>query len=134
MIEWVFVALLEFKILPQWSLAKLSVPSIYIVVLGAGDDSDQETQTTWSCLWKTRPANSIAFLAYSSDGSLFATSGANDRLVRVWYQNQQCKLKIIVARNKTFGKIETVNKAFLFWNCQQLIFFSLGIKLFYFSR
>ena len=44
--------------------------------LGAGEDSDQETQTTWSCLWKTRPANSIAFLAYSSDGSLFATAGA----------------------------------------------------------
>ena len=61
--------------------------------LGAADDSDQETRTTWSCLWKTRPANSIAFLAYSSDGSLFATAGANDRLVRVWYQNQQCKLK-----------------------------------------
>ena len=67
--------------------------------LGSAEDSDQETQTTWSCLWKTRPANSIAFLAYSSDGSLFATSGANDRLVRVWYQNQQCKLKVIVARN-----------------------------------
>ena len=60
--------------------------------LGAGEESDQETHTTWSCLWKTRPANSIAFLAYSSDGSLFATAGANDRLVRVWYQNQQCKL------------------------------------------
>ena len=62
--------------------------------LGGAEDSDQETQTTWSCLWKTRPANSIAFLAYSSDGSLFATAGANDRLVRVWYQNQQCKLTL----------------------------------------
>jgi hypothetical protein len=33
-IEWVYVALLEFKILPQLALAKSSVPSIYIVVLG----------------------------------------------------------------------------------------------------
>ena len=69
--------------------------------LGSAEDSDQETQTTWSCLWKTRPANSIAFLAYSSDGSLFATSGANDRLVRVWYQNQQCKLKFMFSEKAT---------------------------------
>ena len=59
--------------------------------LGDPGDLSQGAQTTWSCLWKTRPANSIAFLAYSSDGSLFATAGANDRLVRVWYQNQQCE-------------------------------------------
>ena len=56
-----------------------------------GHEKQQKT-TSWSCLWKTRPANSIEFLAYSSDGSLFATAGANDRLVRVWYQNQQLML------------------------------------------
>ena len=50
---------------------------------------DQTSTTSWTSLWKTRPANPIAFLAYSSDGSLFATAGQNDRLVRVWYQNQQ---------------------------------------------
>ena len=44
---------------------------------------------SWSCLWKTRPANPVAHLAYSPDGTLFATAGRNDRLVRVWYQNQQ---------------------------------------------
>ena len=78
--------------------------------LGSAEDSDQETQTTWSCLWKTRPANSIAFLAYSSDGSLFATAGANDRLVRVWYQNQQCKLKFMFSEKATkFDKIFTVD-------------------------
>ena len=84
--------------------------------LGSAEDSDQETQTTWSCLWKTRPANSIAFLAYSSDGSLFATAGANDRLVRVWYQNQQCKLKVMdyghparvfFRKSQTFGMEQT---------------------------
>jgi WD40 repeat protein len=32
------------------------------------------------------------FLAFSSDGTLFATAGAADRLVRVWYQNQQLLL------------------------------------------
>lgn len=57
-----------------------------------GGEDPGNSCTTWSCLWKTRPANPIAFLAYSADGSLFATAGFNDRLVRVWYQNQQCKL------------------------------------------
>ena len=47
--------------------------------------------TGWTCLWKTRPANPVKYLAFSSDGTLFATAGKHDRLVRVWYQNQQCK-------------------------------------------
>ena len=59
-----------------------------------GDEGQHSSQTSWSCLWRTRPANSVAFLAYSSDGSLFATAGANDRLVRIWYQNQQRKLSL----------------------------------------
>ena len=36
------VALLEFKIFPQWTLAKSSVPSIYIVVLGLGKSSMED--------------------------------------------------------------------------------------------
>ena len=35
-IEWVCVALIGLKALPTWTLAKSSVPSIYIVVLGLG--------------------------------------------------------------------------------------------------
>ena len=52
-------------------------------------ERDLGNLSSWSCLWKVRPANPIFFLAYSSDGSLFATAGVKDRLVRVWYQNQQ---------------------------------------------
>ena len=43
----------------------------------------------WRCMWKTRPANPVAHLAFSPDGTLFATAAKNDRLVRIWYQNQQ---------------------------------------------
>jgi hypothetical protein len=35
-------------------------------------------------------------LAYSPDGLLFATAAKQDRLVRIWYQNHQCKLKKIL--------------------------------------
>ena len=45
----------------------------------------------WHCMWKTCPANPVAHLAFSPDGTLFATSAKNDRLVRIWYQNQQRK-------------------------------------------
>ena len=45
----------------------------------------------WHCMWRTRPANPVAHLAFSPDGTLFATAAQNDRLVRIWYQNQQRK-------------------------------------------
>lgn len=55
------------------------------------------THSTWVCLWKTRPANPVAYLAFSPDGTLFATAGRNDRLVRVWYQNQQRECSVLCA-------------------------------------
>lgn len=30
-------------------------------------------------------------MAFSPDGTLFATSGKSDRLVKVWYENKHCK-------------------------------------------
>ena len=61
-----------------------------------GDDADansyhqpssKESSPSWKCVWKTRPANPVSTLSFSPDGTLFATCGKNDRLVRVWYQN-----------------------------------------------
>ena len=51
-----------------------------------------ETSNTWECIWRVRPASSVVYLAFSADGTLFATAGKNDRLVRIWYQNQQLLL------------------------------------------
>ena len=50
---------------------------------------DPQVIGVWVCTWKVRPANSVHYLAYSPDGTLFATCGRNDRLVRIWYENQQ---------------------------------------------
>ena len=30
------------------------------------ENENKKSQTSWSCLWKTRPANPIVFLAYRS--------------------------------------------------------------------
>ena len=68
------------------------------------------------CPWKVRPPNPVHFLAYSPDGTLFATAGANDRLVRIWYENQQSKsITRIKYESESFLEeaIETFNLAVL---------------------
>ena len=57
------------------------------VKFNIGDNRD--ACATWECVWRVRPASPVVYLAFSADGTLFATAGKNDRLVRVWYQNQQ---------------------------------------------
>lgn len=47
----------------------------------------------WECIWNTRTATPIHHMAFSPDGTLFATSGKSDRLVKVWYENKYCKLQ-----------------------------------------
>lgn len=46
----------------------------------------------WESIWRVRPPNPVVFLAFSVDGTLFATASRHDRLVRIWYQNQQLLL------------------------------------------
>ena len=58
----------------------------------APGDHEEEPIGVWSCTWKVRPANPVQYLAYSPDGTLFATCGKSDRLVRIWYENQQLLL------------------------------------------
>lgn len=62
----------------------------------------QDSSATWHCIWRVRPASPVVFLAFSADGTLFATSGKNDRLVRIWYQNQQLLLP-----NQTMDQVNT---------------------------
>ena len=41
--------------------------------------------------WETRTATPVRLLCFSPDGTLFATAGMNDPLVKVWYQDKPCK-------------------------------------------
>lgn len=43
---------------------------------------------SWICVWRCHTATPAYHLAFSPDGTLFATSGKNDRLVKIWYQNK----------------------------------------------
>ncbi|CAG0879339.1 unnamed protein product [Cyprideis torosa] len=58
--------------------------------LGADDMQEvEEVEIRWECIWSTTPASPVMFLAYSCDGSLFATAGENDRLVKIWFESRE---------------------------------------------
>ena len=56
------------------------------------DDEEDSLCGNWESIWRIRPPNPVFFLAFSADGTLFATAGKADRLVRIWYENQQLLL------------------------------------------
>lgn len=50
-----------------------------------------ESSTAWENIWSCQTAIPIYHMAFSPDGTLFATCGRNDRLVKIWYENKQSK-------------------------------------------
>lgn len=64
--------------------------------IGGGDpktptNEDASDDAAWECVWKCQTASPVHHMAFSPDGTLFATSGKSDRLVKVWYENKHCK-------------------------------------------
>lgn len=51
----------------------------------------EQEQTSWQCVWSATTAIPVVHLAFSPDGTLFATCGENDRLVKLWYENRHGK-------------------------------------------
>ncbi|KAL1506470.1 hypothetical protein ABEB36_005832 [Hypothenemus hampei] len=52
------------------------------------DKPQEQEQTAWQCVWRANTAIPVQHLAFSPDGTLFATCGDNDRLVKIWYENK----------------------------------------------
>ena len=50
---------------------------------------------SWENIWSCQTAIPIYHMTFSPDGSLFATCGRNDRLVKIWYENKQGINKIV---------------------------------------
>lgn len=55
--------------------------------------TEDEAETGWECVWNCQTATPVHHMAFSPDGTLFATSGKSDRLVKVWYENKHRKLR-----------------------------------------
>ena len=43
----------------------------------------------WECFWRVRTAEPVHYMAFSRDGTLFATAGLGDQIVKVWYEKKQ---------------------------------------------
>jgi WD40 repeat protein len=54
-------------------------------------DENHQPDESWECVWKCHTATPVHHMAFSPDGTLFATSGKSDRLVKVWYENKHRK-------------------------------------------
>jgi hypothetical protein len=66
------------------------------------DKPQEQEQTSWQCVWKANTAIPVQHLAFSPDGTLFATCGENDRLVKIWYENKH----FLFTSKSTDGPIE----------------------------
>lgn len=61
---------------------------------GSGSDRgdpktpNNEEEPEWECVWKCHTATPVHHMSFSPDGTLFATSGKSDRLVKIWYENK----------------------------------------------
>lgn len=49
---------------------------------------EDQSEMGWECIWKCNTATPVHHMAFSPDGTLFATSGKSDRLVKVWFENK----------------------------------------------
>ncbi|XP_055842018.1 dmX-like protein 2 isoform X1 [Episyrphus balteatus] len=63
--------------------------------IGGGDrdvktptNESTSNETAWESIWSCQTAIPVYHMAFSPDGTLFATSGRNDRLVKIWYENK----------------------------------------------
>ncbi|KAM7285267.1 dmX-like protein 2 [Ixodes scapularis] len=48
-----------------------------------------EETASWDCIWKCRTSRPVSFLRFSPDGTLFASAGKSDRLVKIWHDSHK---------------------------------------------
>lgn len=76
--------------------------------IGGGDpktpnnEQDEGPDESWECVWKCHTAAPVHHMAFSPDGTLFATSGKSDRLVKVWYENKHRKFADLLRHSSAF--------------------------------
>ncbi|XP_026681632.1 dmX-like protein 2 [Diaphorina citri] len=50
---------------------------------------DEDEERGWECVWRCKTSTPVALMSFSPDGTLFATAGKHDRLVKIWFENKQ---------------------------------------------
>uniref|UniRef100_A0A336LP03 CSON007414 protein n=1 Tax=Culicoides sonorensis TaxID=179676 RepID=A0A336LP03_CULSO len=52
------------------------------------EEDSTEISSSWENIWECQTANPVHLMKFSPDGTLFATCGKNDRLVKIWYEHK----------------------------------------------
>lgn len=64
-----------------------------------GDDKDTNVsanETPWICIWSCELSIPVYHMSFSPDGTLFATSGLHDRLVKIWFGTKRGNTSITI--------------------------------------
>ncbi|XP_065223519.1 dmX-like protein 2 isoform X2 [Planococcus citri] len=72
-----------------FEIGEEATPTATASSCGTGIDSNEEDDRGWDCVWKCQTATPVHHIAFSPDGTLFATAGRDDRLVKIWFENKQ---------------------------------------------
>ncbi|XP_077556185.1 rabconnectin-3 alpha isoform X7 [Haemaphysalis longicornis] len=56
---------------------------------GAAAPSFPDEAASWDNIWHCRTSQPVSFLRFSPDGTLFASAGKSDRLVKIWHNSHQ---------------------------------------------
>lgn len=72
-----------------FEIGEEATPTATASSCGTGIDSNEEDDRGWDCVWKCQTATPVHHIAFSPDGTLFATAGRDDRLAKIWFENKQ---------------------------------------------
>ncbi|XP_023723664.1 dmX-like protein 2 isoform X1 [Cryptotermes secundus] len=65
----------------------------------------------WECVWSCHTATPVFHMSFSPDGTLFATAGKSDRLVKIWFENKQLLFPSkSVDHSMSYGGPSTINE------------------------
>lgn len=99
----------SFMIQPQCLLADVNLFLVKFEIGGSDpktptneQDEGPDESWEWECVWKCHTAAPVHHMAFSPDGTLFATSGKSDRLVKVWYENKHRKFADLLRHSFAF--------------------------------
>ncbi|CAL4143845.1 unnamed protein product, partial [Meganyctiphanes norvegica] len=65
-----------------------SGPVMFDIGSGSGVEGPDQGEPVWDCIWRCVTSVPTILMSFSHDGTLFATAAANDRLVKIWYDNK----------------------------------------------
>ncbi|VDN30317.1 unnamed protein product [Gongylonema pulchrum] len=67
---------------------KLDAP-VTFEIIDEENDEEAESGSSWDCIWSQKLAARLKFMSCSPDGAFFATCGASDCLVKIWFQREK---------------------------------------------